>query len=142
MKTLLSILLIISFECSGQRILKSDTAAMSTGYKKSDLYIKNQGSYHTFFTQSDPPVAIYLANSDTLFILPKDKIHFIKIGERVYKIESPTLTEVNKIDTSWRINQNRIIQQFFKRSDSISNKLPNYWFNYNLITPNITLIKN
>ena len=36
-----------------------------------------------------------LANSDTLFILPNDKIHFIKIGDRVYKIESPTLTEVH-----------------------------------------------
>ncbi len=33
---------------------------------------------------------------DTLIIVPNEKIKFIKIGERVYKINAPTLTEVIK----------------------------------------------
>jgi hypothetical protein len=38
-------------------------------------------------------------NYDTLFIEPGKYIKYIKIGDRVYKIESPVLTEVPKIDT-------------------------------------------
>lgn len=40
--------------------------------------------------------AFFRSGSDTLEILRPDKIHFIKIGDRVYKIESPTLTEVKE----------------------------------------------
>lgn len=115
MKTLLTLItLFFVFECSGQKILKSDTAAMATGYKKSDLYVKNQGLPIAFYTQSEPPIAMYKPNNDTLFILPNDKIHFIKIGERVYKIESPTLTEVKKdsVFLHFRNYENKYLIQY------------------------------
>lgn len=41
-----------------------------------------------------PMYARYKQGSDTLEILRPDKIRFIRIGERVYMIDSPTLIEV------------------------------------------------
>ncbi len=42
----------------------------------------------------------WYVTKDTITI--KYGINFIKIGDRVYKIESPILTEVPKADTFWR----------------------------------------
>lgn len=39
---------------------------------------------------------MWVYKNDTLEIKALDKIHFIKIGDRLYKIESPTLTEIKK----------------------------------------------
>ena len=86
MKTLIITLitLFFVFECSGQS--KSDT---SVQYGR---VVQNQIKFHS----PSELIAMWKPNNDTLFIIPNDKIHFIKIGERVYKIESPTLTEVKK----------------------------------------------
>lgn len=67
-------------------------------------------------------LSVYLKNnSDTLEIYPDGVIKFIKIGERVYKIESPTLIEVNKYNNI----------QSFKRIDDTTtviskHKLPKW----------------
>ena len=56
-----------------------------------------QGKALVFNNQQSVMFGEYKFGNDTLYIYPQDKIHFLKIGDRVYKIESPTLTEVKPI---------------------------------------------
>jgi len=47
-------------------------------------------------------VSAYLkAGSDTLEVFPGKQIKFIKVGDRVYRIESPRLTEVVSDSPVW-----------------------------------------
>lgn len=87
MKLLTLLILFCTLQSSGQSgslTLKIDTINLM---RVSNMPFK--------FNTSPVEVAAYLKNgSDTLEIFPGKQIKFIKIGDRVYKIESPRLVEV------------------------------------------------
>jgi len=65
----------------------------TTNIDTSRFFVKNNRLLDFDF---DDLRLIQKANSDTLEVLSFGKIKFVKIGDRVYKIESPKLTEVEK----------------------------------------------
>lgn len=68
-----------------------DTAYYSKGMGRN---FNGVVSAHSFMMYQKDVILRF--NSDTLEILRPDKIKFIKIGERIYKIESPTLMEIKR----------------------------------------------
>lgn len=69
-------------------------AAIAVALLLATLQSNGQERVYTYGPQSSTQSAIIKGSSDTLEILRPDKIHFIKIGDRIYKIESPMLIEV------------------------------------------------
>jgi hypothetical protein len=74
-------------------------------------------------TISDSGAWLCRVLKDTLLIPVTNEIKFIKIGDRVYKIESPTLTEVPKplvLYGSW-LNERLILPKnnYYLNSDTI-----------------------
>ena len=61
--------------------------------QKKDFYLEKNGS-NILKVESQKFIAKVNFNSDTLEVMDFSIIKFIKIGDKVYKIESPTLTEL------------------------------------------------
>lgn len=79
--------LLVSIICKGQQ--HSQTPNIGTGIYKDQVLKFIPGS------QIDIPLEVSVGLiKDTLFISPGAILNYIKIGNRVYKINSPTLTEI------------------------------------------------
>ena len=64
-------------------------------------YVQDTTTHSFYFTPS-PPISYYVrVINDTIYIETVGSLKAIKIGDRVYKIESPTLKEVNKSDSRY-----------------------------------------
>ncbi len=68
-----------------------------------DVYtIKGSSDYPSYKVHEPSKIWCFNYSGDTLLIKDVSTFKYIKIGDRVYKIESPTLTEVVKQDTVYR----------------------------------------
>lgn len=102
MKTLILtiITLFVVTNCIGQKgkVSKNDTASMLSthdGYKDNLIAKRDYTFSKSFsFDIQEPPTYRVVIMNDTLNIELVGNLKAIKIGERIYKIESPTLTEV------------------------------------------------
>lgn len=96
MKTiLLFILSFVVIECSGQRFNTS-------------VWKMYDHSYTPALTIREPVTYMVVIINDTLLIENTGNFKFIKIGERIYKIESPKLIEVNS-PTDWWLKKDSIV---------------------------------
>lgn len=106
MKTLLTFLIcFVVIECSGQTKIKEsiissrvfDVDMARTIGSLDTLLTINKGyelTIQPYTTQKN--VWCYNYSGDTLLLTDVTTFKFIKIGDRLFKIESPKLTEVNK----------------------------------------------
>lgn len=94
MKTLLfAFMLLASLQSNGQ---KKDTMDERSKYWSvlDNSAKRNKPIFSSSGDMLISSLSVYQYKSDTLYIKRPDMIRFIKIGDRVYRIESPMLTEV------------------------------------------------
>jgi len=87
--------------------------------QKKDFYLE-KSSGNTYKVESARLIAKINLNSDTLHVLDFTVVKYIKIGDRVYKIESPTLTEMSN-------TLNYSSQSMILGNDTSIYK-PKYWY--------------
>jgi hypothetical protein len=79
---------------------------------KTNEYSTDKNYGISFNTQYSDIIGEYKQGNDTFYIYPNDKIHYIKIGEKVYKITSPELKEVfvlKKYNSYWDLGDTSYI---------------------------------
>ena len=98
MKPLLLVFMLLTLQSNGQKVKKPN-------FTITDCYTLLIVDTRVKKDYTDFPEMFIKCNSDTLVINHTGLMRFIKIGERVYKIESPTLTEVKPVSVGTGINR-------------------------------------